>query len=159
MYYRKHSGEPFGGQINRRALRSLVDAGTTPGLLAYADGIPIGWISLGPRQQYPRLNGSPVMRPVDDRPVWSIVCFFVDPDHRGTGVTRSLLKAAIDFSRSRGAQMLEAYPVDAAEPTYPDWFGGKAIFDREGFTEVARRRSNRPVVRRRLRPRRRRSPS
>jgi ribosomal protein S18 acetylase RimI-like enzyme len=93
------------------------------------------------------------MKPVDDRPVWSIVCFFVDRSHRGNGLAERMLRAAVDYARSCGARLVEAYPVDKNEPSHPDFmfFGAKSMFDRAGFREVARRTPNRPVVRRTLR--------
>ena len=110
MYYRK-TGEATGvGAVNRRAMQALVDAGTVPGLIGYEDGVPVAWVSLGPREEYPKLRRSPVMKPVDERPVWSIVCFFVDRDARGRGLAERMLRAAVDYARSRGARLLEAYP-------------------------------------------------
>lgn len=156
MYYRT-SGASGGasGERNKKALKSLVEGGTVPGLIGYRDGSPVGWISLGPREDYARLRRSPVMKPVDDRPVWSIVCFFVDSRARGQGVSRGLLRAAINYARSRGATLLEAYPVDKKGRSLPDsmWFGAKRMYDRAGFTEVARRKQTRPVVRKSVRPR------
>jgi GNAT superfamily N-acetyltransferase len=155
MYYRKTGGGGVGrAEENRAGLRSLVEGGQVPGLIGYDDGEPVGWISLGPRAEYPRLARSPVMKPVDHRPVWSIVCFFVDRRARGKGVAGRLLAAAVDYARSRGATLLEAYPVDKPGPSQADfpWFGTASMFRRAGFTEVARRRDHRPVVRRRLRP-------
>jgi GNAT superfamily N-acetyltransferase len=158
MYYRKTgAGGGVGpGQANRRAFKSLVDRGYVPGLIGYADGRPIGWISLSPREDYPKLERSPVMKPVDDKPVWSIVCFFVDREARGKGVSEALLKGATDYARSRGARLLEAYPVDKDDPSHPDfmWFGAKRMYDRAGFREVARRKESRPVVRKAIRARR-----
>jgi GNAT superfamily N-acetyltransferase len=158
MYYRKSGGGSGVGPggTNRRALKSLVDAGYVPGLIGYEDGSPVGWVSLSPREDYAKLRRSPVMKPVDDKPVWSIVCFFVDKEWRGRGVSEALLKGAIDYARSRGATLLEAYPVDKPEPSHPDFmfFGAKRMYDRAGFKEVARRKETRPVVRRALRPRR-----
>jgi GNAT superfamily N-acetyltransferase len=156
MYYRKTGGSGIGaGEVNRKAMKSLVDRGVVPGLIGYRDGRPVGWISLGPREDYPKLRRSPVMKPVDDKPVWSIVCFFVDRGARGQGVSKALLQAAIDYARSHGATLLEAYPVDKPEPSHSDfmWFGAKAMYDRAGFREVARRKETRPVVRRGVRPR------
>lgn len=157
MHYRKSGTGSHGasGKANKRALKSLVDHGTVPGLIAYRGGRPVGWISLGPREDYLRLERSPVMKRVDEKPVWSIVCFFVDPKERGQGVTRALLRGAIDYARSKGATLLEAYPVDKEARSHPDfmWFGAKSLYDRAGFTEVARRKKTRPVVRRGLRPR------
>jgi GNAT superfamily N-acetyltransferase len=88
--------------------------------------------------------------------VWSIVCFFVDEGARGRGLSARMLRAAVDYARSQGARLLEAYPVDKEERSHPDsmFFGTKTMYDRAGFREVARRKSTRPVVRRVLRPRR-----
>lgn len=134
-------------------MKSPVDAGGVPGLIAYEDDRPVGWISLGPREDYEKLARSPVMKPVDDRPVWSIVCFFVDQKARGRGVSEALLRAAVDHARSRGATLLEGYPVDKPGRSQSDflWFGAKRIFDRAGFREVARRTPTRPVMRKRIR--------
>ncbi len=158
MYYRKVGARADGpaGEANKRAMKSLVDRGTVPGLIAYRDRRPVGWISLGPREDYPRLERSRVMKRVDEKPVWSIVCFFVDSQERGQGITRALLRGAIAYARSKGATLLEAYPIDKKARSHPDfmWFGAKHLFDRAGFREVARRKETRPVVRRGLRPQR-----
>lgn len=93
------------------------------------------------------------MKPVDERPVWSIVCFVVPAEFRHQGVGKALLAGAIAYARKRGATLLEAYPVDKTGRV-PDewlWFGTKSMYDQAGFHEVARRRPGRPVVRRRLR--------
>ncbi|MFL5799471.1 MAG: GNAT family N-acetyltransferase [Actinomycetota bacterium] len=154
MFYRKTGAGTGVGAENRRAMKKLVDDGTVPGLIGYEDGVPVGWVSLGPREDYSKLRRSPIMKPVDDRPVWSIVCFFVDRRARGRGVSERLLRAAVDHARSLGVRLLEAYPVDRDEPSHPDdmFFGAKAMYDRAGFTEVARRKPARPVVRMSLPP-------
>lgn len=163
MYYRKSGTDVSKDHAakNRRGLRSLVNRGYVPGLIGYQDGRAVGWVSLGPREDYEKLARSPVMKPVDDKPVWSIVCFFVDGKARGRGVAPSLLDAAIEHARAHGATLLEGYPVDKAERSVSDflWFGAKSMFDRAGFTEVARRKPTRPVVRKRLRRRRTQQPS
>jgi GNAT superfamily N-acetyltransferase len=153
MYYRKTAREPRSSEYNKRTMKSLVNGGTIPGLIAYEDDSPVGWISLGPRENYARLERSPVMRPVDDKPVWSIVCFFVDARARGRGVTRALLRGATAFARSQGATLLEAYPIDKPGENRPDsmWFGARSLFDDAGFREVARRKPERPVMRKPLR--------
>jgi len=136
----------------RDALRALVEAGEVPGLLGYLRGEPIGWVSLGPRAGYRRLARSPAMKPVDDRPVWSIVCFFVDARFRGQGTARALLDGALDWARARGVDLLEAYPIDKPGESVADfmWFGARSMFDAQGFVEVARRKPTRPVMRKRL---------
>lgn len=155
MAYRRSGADPVPprgttrAQARRAAFKRLVDAGTPTGLIAYRDQIPVGWISVGPREDYARLQRSPVMRPVDDRPVWSVVCYVVPAAHRGQGVAHALLQGAIAYARKQGARLVEAYPVDrpgrSADETM--WFGPKSMYDRAGFREVARRKPARPVVR------------
>lgn len=119
------------------------------GLLAYVDDKAVGWLSLGPREQYARLKNSPVMKPVDDKPVWSLICFVVAPEYRGQGVAHALLKAAIAYCKTQGATLLEAYPVD--KPVQGDddtmWFGPLSMYAAAGFAIVARRKETRPMVR------------
>lgn len=139
--------------VRKERLRSLCDAGPPPGLLAYAGRKAIGWVTLGPRSEFLKLARSPVMKPVDDAPVWSIVCFVVPPEYRHRGVAAALLRGAVDYAAKRGARLLEAYPVDRTERGHDDsmWHGAKSMFDKAGFTEVARRRPQRPVMRIELR--------
>jgi ribosomal protein S18 acetylase RimI-like enzyme len=114
--------------------------------------VPVGWVSLGPRAAYARLARSPVMKPVDTQPVWSIVCFVVPAEFRGQGVARALLDGAIAYAKRRRITLLEAYPVDRRQRSSDEsmWFGAKSMFDRAGFEEVMRRKPARPIVR--LRP-------
>jgi GNAT superfamily N-acetyltransferase len=154
MFYRRtgrHDVPPglTYSESNRRALKNLVDHGVVPGLIGYQEGRPIGWVSLGPREDYARLKRSPVMKPVDAKPVWSIVCFFVDAKARQRGVAEALLTGALAWARAQGVTLLEAYPCDRKVPGAAEsmWFGAQSMFDRAGFVEVARRRPTRPVVR------------
>ncbi|HEY2967816.1 MAG TPA: GNAT family N-acetyltransferase [Casimicrobiaceae bacterium] len=162
MYYRRSGSQdvPAGltySEANKRALKSLVDRGVVPGLIGYEKGRPIGWVSLGPREDYAKLKRSPVMKPVDERPVWSIICFVVDPEARHRGVAEAMLNGALRWARKQGATLLEAYPCDKAAKAADDsmWFGAKSMFDSAGFVEVARRKPTRPVVRKSLRAARR----
>ena len=146
------------GERNRRALKRLVDAGGPVGLLAYMDGEPAGWCAVAPREQYARLARSRVLAPVDERPAWSVPCFFVGRAHRGRGVGRALLAAAVAFARGRGAARVEGYPLDPRGKRIADvwaWFGLASTFEAAGFREVARRSPTRPIMRRELRPARR----
>lgn len=107
------------------------------------------WVSLGPREEFLKLARSLVMKPVDELPVWSIVCFVVPAAFRGRGVALGLLAGAIDCARACGAQILEAYPVDKPGRCADDsqWFGSASMYLRAGFVEVARRKPERPVLR------------
>lgn len=138
------------GDGNRRALHRLVEAGAEPGLVGYRAGEPVGWASIAPRSDYSRLDRSPISKPVDDQPVWSLVCLFVARSARGTGVARSLLRAATVHARDGGADLIEAYPVDdTIGPVSADdaYHGLVSLLASEGYHEVARRSPKRPVMR------------
>lgn len=138
------------GEGNRQSMSRLVQDGRGPGLVAYRDGNPAGWVSLAPRAEFPRLDRSPVTKPVDGADVWSLVCFYVAQEHRGTGVAKALLTGAVDHARRCGAEILEAYPVDdtlGAVPTDAAYHGWTSLLAAAGFQEVARRSERRPVMR------------
>jgi len=143
------------GDGNRRAFRALVSAGSEPGIIAYAEGQPVGWCAIGPRERYLRLERSRTLARVDGQPVWSIVCFFVAKAFRRSGISVALIRAAAEFAASRGAKIVEGYPVEpyaAAMPAAFAWTGTVSAFRKAGFVEVARRSRTRPVMRLALRP-------
>lgn len=144
------------GEGNRAALRKIVRNGPPPGLLAYDDekeGKPVAWCAVAPRSVYVRLLKSRVLQPVDDRPVWSVSCFFVARGYRGQGLSVALLKAAAAFVRGQGGKILEGYPNDTHGKEIPGafvWTGLLPAFLKAGFREVARRSNSRPIVRKSL---------
>jgi GNAT superfamily N-acetyltransferase len=161
-YYRVRRVEFSNGAKarHRSVLQTAIDDGVAlrraPGLLAYEADAPVGWISIGPREDYERLAHSRVLAPVDERPVWSIVCFVVARRARGRGVARALLDAGIAYARDHGAMTLEAYPVevpDGGRISSSDVYRGTlTMFERAGFAVVDRRQWNasapvRPIVR------------
>jgi GNAT superfamily N-acetyltransferase len=150
----------------RQRLHDQARSDQPPGLVAFDGARAVGWVSLGPRTDFERIVRSRVIPKIDDRPVWSIVCFAVSSSARGHGVARALLSGAIDYARERGATALEAYPVrvataddGSAEAIHPDsaFTGTLPMFERAGFSVVADRASDpsssrqRVVVRRELR--------
>ena len=136
-------------QANRAGLKALVDAGNPPGLIGYRGKVPVGWVSIGPRETFAKLRRSPIMKAVNDQPVWSVICFVVPPEYRGQGVAQALLRGAVAHAKEHGATLIEAYPVDKAARSSDDtmWFGAKSMYDNAGFEEVARRKPHRPIVR------------
>lgn len=142
------------GAGNKRAFRRLVERGEEPGIIAYRDGEPVGWCALAPRAAYPVLANSRILAPLDERPVWSVTCFFVAKEARGRGLSVALLKAAADFARRRGARIVEGYPVEPKQAPMPAAFaftGLASAFRKAGFAEAARRSPTRPIMRRVLR--------
>lgn len=160
MYYRvsgkgdlTRPGTGARPRSKKAALQALAAQDPPPGLIGYRSRTPVGWVALGPREHFAKLAHSPVMKPVDAQPVWSIVCFVVPSAFRKQGVARELLAGAVAYAKRRGVRLLEGYPVDKEEPgaAQASWFGSKRMFDAAGFEEVARRRADRPVVRLRVR--------
>ncbi len=146
MAYRR-TGKPPGlggppgsmAAANKRAMCDLVGSRVVPGLI-------------GSREEYLKLRRSPVMKPVDDTPVWSVVCSYVAKPYRGRGLQHRLLAAALEYARQNGARVLEAYPVDKADRSHDDFmsFGSRSLYERAGFREVVRRSPTRLVMRREL---------
>lgn len=144
-----------GAEEHRAALCDRSGSAPSPGLLGYRAGEPVGWVSLGPRSEFDRVRHSSRWKPADDEPVWSVVCFVVHLSARGQGVGEQLLAAAVDYARSAGAAVLEAYPKDTAgERAYAGnlWMGTLGMFTRAGFTEVERREPTWPIMRLDLAP-------
>ncbi len=144
-----------GNKDNKAAMKKIVARNEVPGLLAYAHGKPVGWISVGPRQVFGRVERSPLFKPLDDQPVWSVVCFFIHRDFRNQGVGKSLLQAAAEYARSKGARLLEAYPIDTKGKHWEHgeasiFMGTQTIFERAGFKVVARRKERRPMMQKKL---------
>lgn len=138
------------GEGNQAALQAIVEGGKIPGLLAYQGEQPVGWVSLGPREDFPVLERSRVLKRVDDLPVWSVVCFFIAKSYRRQNLSFNLLQAAVDFARTQGAQIVEGYPEEPhpGQPPHPFVFTGLAsTFRQAGFVEVLRRSETRPIMR------------
>jgi GNAT superfamily N-acetyltransferase len=138
------------GAGNRRALRALV-AKRPPGLLAYVDGEPAGWVAVAPREEFVRLENSRVLAPVEGTGVWAAPCFFIHRAHRGAGLTAALLAAAAAHAAQHGARAIEGYPNanrTERQPAAFVWSGFESTFQRAGFREIARRSATRPILRR-----------
>ncbi len=135
---------------NRLAMKALVEAGEVPGLLAYRDGRSVGWCSVAPREQYGALERSPVLKRLDDLPVWSLVCFFVARGYRGQGIGEALIQAAVEYVRDQGGVVVEAYPTQPRSgqlPPVSSFMGLPAMFERAGFVECARPSKSKAIMR------------
>jgi GNAT superfamily N-acetyltransferase len=147
MWWRDRSLEH--GEGKKRGLEGLVRAGQTPGLVAYENGEPIGWVSIAPREDYAALLRSPQYRPrdVSDDDVWSIVCFVVDREARGRGIRVALLQAAVEHACRSGATVVEAYAHNEKSDDYMGW---RELYLSHGFA-IVRTASKRSIMQRRCR--------
>ena len=145
MFWR---GRVKDAERNKASLRGLAESGDTPGLLAYEDGVAVGWVSIAPREQHRTLMRSKHYGPTEDEhSVWSIVCFYVHPSARHQGVAEALLEAAVEHAIGRGASAIEAFPHSRR----PDYMGAREMFERRGF-EPVRATTTRTIVRLDARP-------
>ena len=142
MYWRLSQKEYSVGDRNqrKRLLKSLVEDGKPVGLLAYLGEKPVGWCGLGPRESFERLERSRYLRRVDDKPVWSIVCFFIHSKHRRRGIASAMINSAVEYAAEQGAPALESYPISKWGPrvTRRSAFPGTVeMFEKAGFRIVA----------------------
>ena len=136
---------------NRMQLESQLAAGDyAPGLIAYLEGEPVGWVGLGPRHAMPRLMSSRTIPAVDDLPVWSIGCFKIRVGYRRKGIAKALLAAAVEHARKASAPAIEAYPIDPEGQRVDVGFGFVGftpMFEAAGFRRILltdARSANRP---------------
>jgi len=148
MRWRATSGEfdRLKTEGRKAALSERVQGGTSIGILGYVAGEPVGWCSIAPRESYLALERSRVLKRIDDRPVWSVVCFFLDRRVRGQRFATCLLRAAVYFARGQGATIVEGYPVGPEATSYR-WMGSVAMFEAVGFRDVGPASSGRRVMR------------
>jgi GNAT superfamily N-acetyltransferase len=129
----------LGGGSREAAFRALCARENPPGVIGYDDGEPVGWCSIGPRSENTRLSQSRLIRPLDDVPVWSIICVVIRGGHRRRGYTTPLINGAVEYAATRGAPAVESYPVDPGSGRIDltmAFVGTRAMFANAGF-EVA----------------------
>jgi GNAT superfamily N-acetyltransferase len=134
---------------NRPRMEKEVRGGEEPGLLAYVQGVPVGWCRFGPRETFERLEHAPTLARIDDEPVCSVVCFYVHPSGYRQGIAPALLEEVIAQAAARGVKVLEGYPVKRGHPTIDSYTGRLPMFLAAGF-EPVREAGRRTIVRRML---------
>jgi hypothetical protein len=126
---------------NQAEKRALVDAGRAHGILVYDDDEPVGWCQFGPAEELP-LPGAPRLDyripPLGAGVRWRVTCFVTVTRRRRQGVASTALGGALKAIHMRGGGLVEAYPT--LIPHNPNWAhaGTVALFERAGFTVVAR---------------------
>ncbi len=137
------------GEGNKQAMRALVNAGKTTGIILYKDDEPAAWCSVAPREDYATLERSRLLKRRDDQPTWAIVCLFVDRKFRRQGLSLRIIAAAIDHVREHGGSRIEAYPTivksDKAPPV-SSFMGFPALFARAGFREAVKVSDRRMIM-------------
>lgn len=138
---------------NKKEMKKLVNKGEPQGLIASIDKEPVGWIAMAPREDYMKLEKSRAFKRIDDKPVWSITCFFIRKEFRHKGLSQELIKGAVDFARKKKIKILEAYPAIPYDEKVPSpflWVGVLSSFIKNEFTVVQRNGKSRAMVRKEL---------
>jgi GNAT superfamily N-acetyltransferase len=153
MYDRLKNADFKEGKVdggNKEAMKTLVMENKPTGILGFYEGLPIAWCAFAPREHFLKLEHSRVHKRIDDKPVWSIPCFFIDKRFRLQGISVELLKGVIKYAKENKIKILEAYPTIPTQEKLPDsfaWIGLYKSFERAGFEIVDRTSKNRPMVR------------
>lgn len=143
------------GEEKKALFRDLTLNNEIQGVLAYENGQAVGWCAISPRENYLALENSRSLKRLDDRPVWSITCFFVNKDARRKGLMTALVKGAAAYARGCGAQIVEAYPIDMQAPLlagkkltgYSGYMGVASAFQAAGFVEAGRASETQLIMR------------
>lgn len=138
------------GEKNRRAFRKIVDSGKVTGLLGYLGNQAVGWCSVAPREQFSSLERSRILKRIDDKDVWSIVCFYIKKGYRKHGLTLNFIRGAIEYASWQGGEIIEAYPTvirTSEAPPVSIFMGILDVFKQAGFREVARPSRSKVVMR------------
>jgi GNAT superfamily N-acetyltransferase len=152
MYWRIKRSEfsKHYGEKNKMALRKIIQSGHVPGILCYLGNEPIGWCSIAPREAFSVLDRSATLKRVDDKPVWSIVCFFVAQEYRHQGYSKTIIKAGLAYAKKQGAKIIEAYPFKPQKSkvqSYQSYMGFHSTFKKLGFRVTVSRSKIRPIMR------------
>ena len=153
MYYRLSKTDFQEGKFddgNKMAMKALVWEDKPAGIMGLYEGQAIAWCAFAPREDYLKLGKSRVHKPIDDKPVWSIPCMFINKNYRKEGISVQLLKGVVEYAKANGIKIVEAYPAIPTQPALPDsfaWIGLYKSFERAGFGIVDQRSKNRPMVR------------
>ena len=138
------------GSGNRRAMKKLIECGKPPGIIAYINKEPVAWCCVGPREDFPKLDRSRTLQPIDEKPVWSILCLFISKSFRNAGLSSQVVEAAANYAFSKGAAIIEGYPYLTGNKRWADPFvftGLASSFKKAGFKVVARPSKSRRIVR------------
>jgi GNAT superfamily N-acetyltransferase len=138
------------GEKNKQSMKAIIESGEVPGILAFSKEQPIAWCSVAPRERFPALERSRILKKIDAEPVWSISCLFVEKNHREKGLSVQIANAAVEYVKKEGGKIVEAYPVEPKKHRAPPvfvWTGLASGFKKAGFVECIRRSETRPIMR------------
>jgi GNAT superfamily N-acetyltransferase len=117
---------------NSADMKTLLESGDSPGLLAVIDERAVGWCATGPRPQYPQYP-----QRSERGLVWAIPCIYVEPNADRMVVGRALIETVVAIATAKLAVAIDGPP--------PWWLPGDAAaialavrtFVANGFVQIA----------------------
>jgi len=111
-------GLPSGStaQRNRSLKLRHVENATVHQILVFDGDECVGWCQYGAPSELPNIkNRATYEHDLVALPDWRIACIFTGSRHRGRGVARTAVAAALDAIRADGGGIVEAYPEQSED--------------------------------------------
>ncbi|MBS1599147.1 MAG: GNAT family N-acetyltransferase [Bacteroidetes bacterium] len=146
-YKEFQSNKPHG---NKLLMQKIVFASKPTGLMAIYNDKAIGWIAFAPREDYIKIEKARTLKRIDDKPVWSITCFFIRKEFRRMGISKIMIKSLLDYAKKKNIKTLEAYPAIPYDDKVPPpflWVGVLSAFLQNGFKIVQQNGKSKAIVR------------
>lgn len=129
------------GVLAKEALQNLIREDQAHGVLAYQGEQCVGWCAVDPLSEQPGHDYVLETQGPVPASTWSIHCLYVHPKARGAGVSRVLIKEAIDVAREAGATEVLAFPIpEESRSRFPpheaEFSGRMSTFMKFGFERV-----------------------
>jgi GNAT superfamily N-acetyltransferase len=122
---------------NRSEKECRVREGRAHAALVYDGHACVGWCQFGSPGELPRIKHRRAYeRELAALPDWRITCFFVDKQHRRSGVAAAALAGAMDEIARLGGGTVESYPENSEGRSPSSSFlhnGTVSMFERQGF--------------------------
>lgn len=124
---------------NRDYAQQLIRAGFLAGYLVYDDNkVVIGWCGVNQKAAFFRTSVSHSTLADDSsaNKTIAIMCFVIDPEHRGKGMTAKIVSRIIRDAKKSGVSRIEAYPRQKARTSAGAFHGGYSMYKNLGFVDL-----------------------
>lgn len=139
FFHTMHSEKTFDADDNRSLKRRLVEEGRAHAALVYDGDEAVAWCEYGSPEELPNIYHRKQYDAGETNPApWRITCFFVDRDHRRSGVAREALDGALQLIALAGGGEVVSFPneLPPGKRTSSSFLhnGTRAMFEKAGFT-------------------------
>ena len=121
----------------RKFAVEMLDQNKIRGYLAYDGEVAVGWCNAANMETYLGFVPAFARQNACGKTI-SIVCFEIAPEYRGKGIASALINRVCDDAKSGGYVAVEGYAALSDEWNDFDYQGPVRLYQKAGFTEVAR---------------------